>query len=63
VIAAGVRVAPAAADGVRGGQDQLLPAARDRQLVIYRAADAASQGVLDVIAREAAAGRPTLRAI
>jgi hypothetical protein len=37
--------------------------ARDRRLVIYRAADAASQGVLDVIAREAAAGRPTLRAI
>jgi len=31
---------------------------RDRRLVIYRAADPASQDVLDVIAREAAAGRP-----
>ena len=34
-----------------------------RRLVVYRAADAASQEALDTAAREARAGEPALRAI
>jgi hypothetical protein len=34
-----------------------------RRLIVYRAADAGSQQVLDTVAREARAGGPALRAI